>query len=168
MQRYIDNVVNTAGAAVVGATVVITTLAGAAATLYAANGSGQMPNNVLTTDSAGGFTFYAPDGRYTITVSGQGITTKIFSDIILNDPRMSNNETPSGTINGSNKTFTLVNAPVAMAGSSALNIVGAVRQGGVGAFIPLVLGVDFTVSGNTVSMAIAPSVGANLVFTYGY
>ena len=57
MQQYQDNVVNQNGAAIPGASVTVTTLAGGVPTLYAGNGTGQLASNVLTTDSLCHFSF---------------------------------------------------------------------------------------------------------------
>jgi hypothetical protein len=55
-------------------------------------------------------------------------------------------ETPSGTINGSNVTFTLANTPVA--GSEHVHVNGIrMRAGG---------GNDYTISGATITFAVAP------------
>jgi len=60
-----------------------------------------------------------------------------------------NNEIPSGLINGSNVTFTLANAPEASSVCVFLN--GLLQQMGSGK--------DFTISGSTITFAIAPDIG---------
>lgn len=68
-------------------------------------------------------------------------------------------ETPSGSINGSNVTFTLAVAP-----NPASSCEGRLRSGGVGAFLPLIKDIDFTISGLTITMTTAPKTGSNLFF----
>jgi hypothetical protein len=85
MQKYQDAVQRTNGQAVVGASVAVQTYpAGVAATIYSDN-SGTVATNPLTTDSLGNFSFYAPNGRYQLVISGTGITTRTQTDIELYD-----------------------------------------------------------------------------------
>lgn len=87
MQKRQDAIVNgSSGRPVVGATVTVTTIAGVAATLYTANGTGLITGNSVTTDDNGRYFYYAADGRYTETISGIGITATVVTDIILEDP----------------------------------------------------------------------------------
>ena len=67
-------------------------------------------------------------------------------------------ETPSGTINSSNVTFTLAHAPSAAA-SLILVLNGAVQNAG---------GNDYTLSGSTITFASAPLTGSNLICWYRY
>lgn len=64
-------------------------------------------------------------------------------------------EAPSGTINGINVTFTLSGTPVANASL-------VLYQDGVTQY----QGTDYTVSGTTITMAVAPEVGQTLWATY--
>lgn len=84
MQKYQETVISAIGRPVIGATVRVTTLAGAAATIYSDNGV--TPISSLVTDSTGSFGFYAADGRYTVTISGSGFPTRVISDVLLEDP----------------------------------------------------------------------------------
>ena len=70
-------------------------------------------------------------------------------------------ETPTGTPNGILVTFTLANTP-----NPPASCIGYVRQGGAGAFVPAIYGVDFTLSGATVTMTAAPDTSSNLLFSY--
>lgn len=72
-------------------------------------------------------------------------------------------ETPTGLINGVNVTFTLAHSP-----SPAASTLGFVRQGGAGAFLPVVYGIDFTLAGATVTMTMAPDASSDLRFSYRY
>lgn len=67
------------------------------------------------------------------------------------------NETPSGTVNGSNTTFTLAASP-SPAASLHLTVNGALQQEGAGN--------DFTLSGNTITFNNAPLTGSIILATY--
>lgn len=66
-------------------------------------------------------------------------------------------ETPSGTINGVNATFTLANAP-APAGSEMIFLNGILLESGAGN--------DYTISGATITMLAVPQTGDRLKATY--
>lgn len=65
-------------------------------------------------------------------------------------------ETPSGTINGSNVTFTLANTPVA--GSEHIFLNGVLQESGAGN--------DYTISGGTITYLTAPLTGEKLRVSY--
>jgi hypothetical protein len=65
------------------------------------------------------------------------------------------NEVPSGTINGSNNTFTLANSPNP-ASSITLTLNGQV----------LIQGSDYTLSGNTITMTTIPLTGMQLIAVF--
>lgn len=65
-------------------------------------------------------------------------------------------EIPSGSINGSNTTFTLANTPVA--GSEHVFLNGILQESGAGN--------DYTISGATITMLTAPLTGEKLRVTY--
>lgn len=69
-------------------------------------------------------------------------------------------ETPTGTINGTNKTFTLASAPIKGAVTIAY-----VHPTETPSYL-LQYGVDFTVVGNVVTMINAPLTGSNLFAIY--
>ncbi len=70
-------------------------------------------------------------------------------------PSFADNETPTGTINSSNDTFTLANSP-SPAGSLVLILNGAVQTAG---------GVDYTLTGNSIVYVNAPETGmAHIAF----
>lgn len=85
MQKYFNNVVNSLGVPVAGASVLVTKLTGGAASLFTDNGVTRSTNPV-STNGSGQFSFYAPDGRYTLTVTGNGILPYSITDLILDDP----------------------------------------------------------------------------------
>jgi hypothetical protein len=65
-------------------------------------------------------------------------------------------ETPSGTINGSNVTFTLANTPVS--GTEQIYLNGILQESGAGN--------DYTISGATITYLTAPATGDRLKATY--
>ena len=78
MQKYINNVVGISPYSYLGsvpvnsASVTVSNYPGGTlATLYSDNGVTTKANPV-TTDSLGNFSFYAADGRYSLTISGTG------------------------------------------------------------------------------------------------
>jgi len=64
-------------------------------------------------------------------------------------------EVPTGTINGSNVTFSLGFAP-----AFPLGVMGYCDR------LPLINGVDYTISGVTITMGAAPALGQDLFFSY--
>ena len=68
-----------------------------------------------------------------------------------------NQQTPSGLINGSNVTFTLAATP-SQALSLNLSLNGLVLRQGAG--------LDYTISGNTITMSTAPATGQTLWAIY--
>jgi hypothetical protein len=68
-------------------------------------------------------------------------------------PLFVDGEVPAGAIDGANVTFTLAHTPI---------------TGSVHLFDPLRLrnGVDYTISGSTITFTTAPSVGATLIADY--
>lgn len=64
-------------------------------------------------------------------------------------------EVPSGTINGTNTVFTLAHTPAA--GTEQVYLNGLLQQSG---------GTDYTISGSTITFAVAPPTGSLLLVTY--
>lgn len=91
-----------------------------------------------------------PDNT-TITISA-GIISAVSTAANFAD-----NETPSGTVNGSNVTFTLAHTPNPSA--SLLFFINGIQQ---------IVGTDFTLSTATITMSSAPSTGALLRAFYRY
>ena len=86
MQKYTD-IVLANGLPYSGATIeVLYASSGIAAPIYSDNGITLISGNTVTSDTNGRFFFYAADGRYTIRVTGTGVTTQEISDILLEDP----------------------------------------------------------------------------------
>lgn len=87
MQKFIDDVTDLAGNAIVGATVTVTIASsGALATLYADSAGTTPIANPITTSATGGFEFHAANGRYNIAVSKIGMPTQNANGILLYDP----------------------------------------------------------------------------------
>jgi hypothetical protein len=85
MQKYSDVVLDKNGKAISGATVTVTTYPAAApAVIYATDGGPAVSS--VKTDNAGRFSFYAANGHYSFTVSGKGITTVTYNDVVVFDP----------------------------------------------------------------------------------
>jgi hypothetical protein len=91
--RKDDVIINAQGRPLPGATVRVCTAASTGqpcsplANIYANQTLTQALANPLTTDGLGNYFFYAEPGRYTIEVSGAGIVSKQFQNVILpNDP----------------------------------------------------------------------------------
>lgn len=88
MERYQNVIIDTTGNAIPSVTVTVyeqgtTTLA----SIYSTNSTGSAKANPFTSSSDGGFTFYAPNGRYDIKLTKTGYTfgTDLY-DILLLDP----------------------------------------------------------------------------------
>jgi hypothetical protein len=84
MQKYFDSITNKSGDAISGVAIEVLKLDGSLATIYSDN-SGLAKANPIISDALGYFEFYAADGRYNITISGFGFTTRSFTDILLED-----------------------------------------------------------------------------------
>ncbi len=89
----------------------------------------------------------------TVTVNAKGLVTAASSGSA--SPVFVDSETPSGTINGSNVTFTLANTPTA--GSLHLYLNGARLSAG---------GVDYTLATATITFVVAPKTGNIMLADY--
>lgn len=85
MQKRQDIVLRHDGRGAAGATITVTTSAGAAATLYSADGSGAYSTNTVTADDTGEYSYYAANGRYNEAIS-YGSVSETKSDVLLFDP----------------------------------------------------------------------------------
>lgn len=88
MQQYINSLANQAnGLPISGATVTVLKYPSlSVATIYGVNSTAtSIPGNAVITDSNGGYSFYAPDGHYSLRMSGVGITPLSIDDILLED-----------------------------------------------------------------------------------
>lgn len=90
MQRHEDVVLNQIGTPIPGVTITVrvqdaTPGSGALATIYSDDGTTVISGSAVTTDTHGRFFFFAPDGKYDLTVTGTGITTYILADIEIAD-----------------------------------------------------------------------------------
>lgn len=85
MFKWTETVTNQAGIAVSGASLTVyKTGTSNLATLYSDDGV-TTTSNPVTTDSLGTASFYVDDGRYDLTISGTGLTTKTRSDLEIFD-----------------------------------------------------------------------------------
>lgn len=95
MQKCVDVVVDRKGNVVEGASVLVKTLDGITAELFSENGPFPLANP-LTTDSLGGFDFYAVNGRYILEISVDGLLQSTRRDVLLEDPMDSTPEVIDG------------------------------------------------------------------------
>jgi hypothetical protein len=86
MQKYINSAFSSRPVMPLkGAEVTVTTSNGDLATLYSDN-AGTLMGNPIYTDDGGNYSFYAADGRYTITIKKTGFQTQVLADVLLEDP----------------------------------------------------------------------------------
>jgi len=102
MQKFTDIVLAASGGGTASplgnATVTVTqAIGGATAAIYSDNGVTPLANP-FTADNTGRVSFYAADGRYTITVAKTGFTTVTIADIILEDSQDTLTFTDTGTL----------------------------------------------------------------------
>ena len=100
----------------------------------------------LSTANAGGTLGTTAITWFQIPTTATGLANSNFVD----------KETPSGTVNGSNTTFTLANTPVA--GSEHVHINGLLMDVGAGN--------DYTISGATITFTPAPETGDKIRVSY--
>lgn len=86
MQKFIDNVTDLAGNAVSGVTVtVVSAGTGTLATLFADSAGVTPIGNPITTGVDGVFSFFAPNGRYNITVVKGSALSRVVNGVLLYD-----------------------------------------------------------------------------------
>lgn len=84
MRQYIDLVQDVRGNALYNAVIeVLNFNTGLAATIYSDNGVTPIPSGIVTSDQTGQFSFYAPDGYYTLRFSYAGTLFKTQSPISI-------------------------------------------------------------------------------------
>ena len=116
MQKYQDTVQRLDGRPAAGATITVTTSAGAAATLYSGNNEGQLASNTITADASGEYSFYAANGRYTLSISSHGFVADTKTDVLLFDPA------DAGAVDASDVAFTPA------AGITSTTVQGAIAE----------------------------------------
>jgi len=117
------------------------------------NGDGVAGNPTIALASG----VIAAPGTYTsVTVDTYGRVTAGTNPTTFTAANFITGETPSGTVNGSNVTFTLANSP--LAGSQEVYLNGILLESGAGN--------DYTISGVTISMLVTPQTGDKLRATY--
>jgi hypothetical protein len=84
MQNFFDVVQTRTGDAIYGASVSVYDASGALATIYSDNGTTQQVNP-LTTNEDGEYSFYAANGRYSLTITASGYDAQTRGGIVLYD-----------------------------------------------------------------------------------
>jgi len=120
----------------------------------------EVPGALVTVDTGGSTnanTVWLCTAAASGTIGTTAITwTQIGLSSGLTNANFVDGETPSGSINGSNVTFTIANTPVT--GSVKLYLNGVRQNAGAGN--------DYTISGSTITMATAPLTGEVLLADY--
>lgn len=87
------------------------------ATLYNSNSTNSPTGNPLTTDASGLYSFYAQDGRYDRRISGNGIQSTLYTDLMLGDGVTNVTDAPGVDPTGNTDSTTgiqsIINAAVA-------------------------------------------------------
>lgn len=137
-----------------GAYTVRTVATASAARITISNGNGVSGNPTLDLATTGVIA-----GTYNgITVDAYGRVTGATGGSFLDASRFIKREIPSGAVNGVNTTFTLANTP--LAGKEEVFFNGVLQDVGAGN--------DYTISGNTITMVIAPETGTKIRVSYIY
>lgn len=95
MYKYSDTVL-AGGVPAVGASVLVSLYPTGAATIYSDDGVTPITGSKVTTDNFGTFSFYAAAGRYTLTVSGTGLTTRTVEDVQIEEDLVNLSSTAHG------------------------------------------------------------------------
>ena len=97
------------------------------------------------------------DGTTIVPLYANPTTHRLIVDL-SSGANFAENETPTGTINGSNVTFTLANTPTS--GSVQLFLNGARQESGATR--------DYTISGLTITFVSAPLTNSRMLADYRY
>lgn len=86
MKKYTDVILDTAGNALNAATVTVVAYPGSGAvTIYSDDGTTVVTSSILTTNSLGEFSFYAPPGRYNLQVRVAGALVNTITDVQIDE-----------------------------------------------------------------------------------
>jgi hypothetical protein len=97
MEKFQDVVIDPSGNALAGVTVLVRAVGSVMpATLFTDNAKTPLVNP-LTTDANGHFFFYAEQGRYSLDLSGGGVTPKTVSDLWVDDVIYARLDSPAFT-----------------------------------------------------------------------
>lgn len=108
-----------------------------------------------------------PSGTELVPVVQGGVTVKLTTAqiaalaVIGAVPNFSDFAVPTGSINGANTSFILPVTP-----NPSTSCWGVILGSGVGAFLPVIQGYNFTLAGANVTMTIAPPTGSILLFSF--
>jgi hypothetical protein len=86
MQKYFNSVTDLAGNAISGAAVTVTLASTGAAALLFSDSAGTKPLANVQTGTDGGFSFFAANGRYNISITKTGLPSQVATDVLLYDP----------------------------------------------------------------------------------
>jgi hypothetical protein len=84
VQNFFDVVQTRTGDAIYGASVSVHNSGGSLATIYSDDGVTQQ-TNPMTTNADGEYSFFAADGKYSITITATGYDTQVRSGVVLYD-----------------------------------------------------------------------------------
>lgn len=130
--------------------------------------SGDIPANAANTSGTAANlsgTPAIPNGSTATTQTAGDSSTKLATTryvdtavAAISVPNFADNEVPSGTVNGSNPTFTLAHTPVSTSLSLYLN--GVLQHAGAGN--------DYTIATNSITMLNVPQTGDTLLANYRF
>lgn len=137
MQQYQNVLQDKFGNVIVGASVAVYVYGTTTpATIYSGNGTGLLPSNTVTTSSLGEFSFYAANGRYSLSITATNFVAESYSDFILYDPAdigavtaSSVAFTPFGTVAATNVQNAIQEVVADLAGASGSSLVGFLQSG---------------------------------------
>lgn len=86
MKKYINVAQDTAGNALTSATVTVVAYPGlGAVTIYSDEGVTVVSGSIVSTNSRGEFSFYAPPGRYNLNIRSGGAVVQTVTDVQIDD-----------------------------------------------------------------------------------
>ena len=134
MQKFSDVVIDRKGNVVTTASVLVKALGTSTpATIYAANSTAQLQSNPISVDSFGRFSFYAPNGRYSLEVYIGSALFTVSDDILLEDPADATPEVIDGGVfkNGALENVTIDGKAPMKNGDIFVMLAGAKGDGGL-------------------------------------
>ena len=92
MEKYFNWIIKANGQAVSSATIVVTSSESGGAVIYASADGAVIADSTVYTNASGYFFFYAPSGKYILSISGTGISPYVITDVSLYE------ETPNSQV----------------------------------------------------------------------